>query len=65
MAQSVETAIALLAPTGVAFAYVGDLNKYGLRWQKHAFRSTGKSQIILRDNFDVDPDSLATAGFTV
>jgi hypothetical protein len=61
MAQSVETAISLLAPTGVVFAYAGDLNKYGLRWQKHGFKSAGKSEIILRDNWDVDPEALATA----
>jgi hypothetical protein len=60
MAQSVETAISLLAPTGIIFGYVGDLNKYGVRWQKHGFKSAG-SNIILRDNSDVDPDLLATA----
>lgn len=63
MAQSVETAISLLAPTGVAFAYIGDLNKYGVRWQQHGFKSAGKSEIILRDNWDVDPKTLATAQF--
>ena len=60
LAQTIETTIALLAPSGLVVGYTDDLNQFGLRWQKHGFRSAGKSGIILRDNLDFPPEEMAT-----
>ena len=60
LAQTIETAIAVLAPSGLVLATFQTINKFGMVWEEHGFKSAGKSGCLLRDNLDVDRDRLAT-----
>jgi hypothetical protein len=60
LAETVETTIAVLAPSGLVLAFFQTINKFGLIWEEHGFKSAGKSGFLLRDNLEVDPDRYAT-----
>lgn len=58
--QSVETASAIFAPSGLVLAYAKDLNRFGLNWRQYGFMPTGVSGLILRDNFEFPLEEMAT-----
>ncbi len=60
MAQTIETAISVLAPSGLVLTFDQTINQFGMIWEEHGFKSAGKSGFLLRDNIDVDPDRMAT-----